>query len=157
MYQLIAPAAALQNWIEHYWSVYPIAGEDVKLAVEVFVDARADLIFNFGAAYLRRRIGAVAVAYAESNLDAQRNYPIVIAQRGAVAIVGVRFRSGGLAPFSPLAMAELSNRTHAPEAVFGAEAEGLASALRHCGPDLASQKALLDDFFSGPTGPTSGL
>lgn len=48
MYILRRPAAQLRDFIEHYWFVLDVAGESVDLRVEVFVDARADLIFNFG-------------------------------------------------------------------------------------------------------------
>jgi hypothetical protein len=99
MYKLAVPHPDLLPFIENYWAVSVSPGETVDLRVNVYVDARADLVFNFGDAYLRGTIGQHPVTYSASNLDAQRDMPITIVQRGAVAIVGARFRTVGVAPF----------------------------------------------------------
>ncbi len=100
MYRLRPPAQPLRPYIENYWFVSHEPDEDVDLRVEVFVDARADLIFNFETPYRREIIGGASSRHERSNLDAQRLVPIRILQRGAVRIVGVRFQLGGLAPFT---------------------------------------------------------
>ena len=100
MYILRRPAAQLRDFIEHYWFVLDVAGEGVDLRVEVFVDARADLIFNFGAPYRREVIGGPAAEIAASNFDAQRLVPIRIEQHGRVRVSGVRFHLGGVGPFT---------------------------------------------------------
>ncbi len=125
MYELRAPAAPLRRYIEHYWFVAPAPGETLDLRVEVFVDARADLIFNFGDAYTRAVIGAAPRRVRRSNLDAQRRQPICIVQRGAVHICGARFQLGGLGPF---ARAPLSTFTAATVAELAARA---AVSARH--------------------------
>lgn len=43
--------------------------DPVDLRVDVFVDGRSDLIFNFGAAYQREVIGGATRELAASNLD----------------------------------------------------------------------------------------
>jgi AraC-like DNA-binding protein len=146
MYVLRPPAAQLRPYIEHYWFVSQAPGEVIDLRVDVFVDARADLLFNFDAPYRREVIGGATVELAESNLDAQRLSPIRIIQRGSVRIAGVRFHLGGLAPFAREPLAPFTDRTPAPEAVLGGQVRDLEAALRaDPGPDDAA--ALLDAFF----------
>ncbi|HYJ51352.1 MAG TPA: helix-turn-helix domain-containing protein [Microbacterium sp.] len=148
MYRLRPPAEPLRRYIENYWFVSHAPGEDVELRVEVFVDARADLIFNFEAPYRREVIGGATTQHDRSNLDAQRLVPIRILQHGAVRIVGVRFHLGGLAPFTRLRVAEWSGGTPLPEQVFGDETRQLEWALR-AEPDLAVSGKMLDEFFIG--------
>lgn len=136
----------LRDHIEHYWFVLDEAGEPVDLRVEVFVDARADLIFNFGAPYRREVIGGPAREIADANFDAQRLVPIRIAQRGRVRVGGVRFHLGGVSAFTNTRLADFSGSTPRPDAVLGAGAERLEAALRdERDPDAAA--ALLDAFF----------
>jgi AraC-like DNA-binding protein len=146
MYLLRRPDPALLEHIEHYWFVLDEAGEPVDLRVEVFVDARADLIFNFGAPYRREVIGGPVREIADSNFDAQRLVPIRIAQRGQVRVGGVRFHLGGVAAFTRVRLADFSGSTPRPEAVFGAGAQPLEHALsEERDPDVAA--GLLDAFF----------
>ncbi len=146
MYVLRAPAEPLRRFIEHYWFVSHAPGEIVDLRVDVFVDARADLIFNFDAPYRREVIGATTVELTDSNLDAQRLLPIRIVQRGRVRIAGVRFRLGGLAPFSRGPLSPWTGLTPDPELVLGPGVREVEAALREDpGPDAAA--ALLDAFF----------
>jgi uncharacterized protein YndB with AHSA1/START domain len=68
VYRLSQPAAALSAYIEHYWSVQASAEAPLDLTVDVFVDARADLIFNFGAPYTRIRTLELPYSIGESCL-----------------------------------------------------------------------------------------
>ena len=86
----------------------------MDLRVEVFVDARADLIFNFGAPYRREVIGGPAAEIAASNFDAQRLVPIRIEQHGRVRVSGVRFHLGGVGPFTTTPLAASSGSTPPP-------------------------------------------
>lgn len=145
MYQLRRPDPKLARFVEHYWFVTSDDGP-VDLRVDVFVDARADLIFNFDAPYLRRVIGGEATEIATTNLDAQRLAPIRIEQRGHVRTTGVRFRLGGLAPFAIVPLQALTDRTvHVSEAL-GDAAASLEVTLRET-TDLDAQARLLDGFF----------
>lgn len=156
MYQLRPPAPALARHVEHYWFVTTPDGQPVDLRVEVFVDCRADLIVNFGAPYTREVIGGERVAYDRSNLDAQRLVPIRIAQRGLVRIAGVRFRLGGLGPFSRAPLVPFTNQTPAPSAVLGEEAVALEQALGAT-HDVDEQARLLDRFLLGRLERSEGL
>lgn len=147
MYELRPPAQALQPFIEHYWFVRPDPGRPVDLRVDVFVDARADLIFNFGAPYERRWGDERTARHRRSNLDAQRLTPIRITQRGQVRTSGVRFRLGGLGPFVRGPLARWTDQTPVPARVFGRGALELERRLRRS-PSPDAQAALLDAFFS---------
>lgn len=146
MYQLRAPAAPLRPFIEHYWFVAPHGDEPVDLRVEVFVDARADLVFNFGAPNTREVLGEAPRRIRRSTLDAQRRHPLRITQRGDVRICGARFLLGGLAPFAKVSLRAFTDATPAPSAVFGDDAQRLEAALER-EPDLDARALLLDGFF----------
>lgn len=144
----MTPAHELSDTIEHYWSVVPVNNEDVDLRVEVYVDGRADLVFNFQAPYTRIRIGHEPESLKHSNVDAQRLYPIVIEQRGDVSIAGVRFCLGGLGVFTDVDLSRITGRTVAVADVFGPPANDLQESLRKTQGSLERQKELLDSFFT---------
>jgi AraC-like DNA-binding protein len=145
VYQLRTPHAELAPFIEHYWFVSSVEGP-VDLRVDVFVDARADLVLNFGAPYTRQVLGGEAVEHGSPNLDAQRLVPIRIVQRGLVRIAGVRFRLGGLAPFTRVELRAFTGHTPRPSAVFGEHADALEHAIGSS-HDPSAQAELFDRFF----------
>jgi len=147
MYQLARPAAELSPYIEHYWAVYATPESPVDLTVDVFVDGRADLIFNFGAPYTREVLHRGRRLVRRSNLDAQRLAPIRIAQRGDVVITGVRFRTAGLSPFVRHPVHAWNDRTVGPVEAFGADAARLERSLADTVCDVGSQAKALDAFF----------
>ncbi len=147
MYRLSRPAGALAPHIEHYWHVRAPAGSDFDLTVDVYVDARADLIFNFGAPYTRTLVGARGRRIGHSNLDAQRLKPIRIRQRGDVEVCGVRFRTAGLMPFVSHDVAAWCGKVVPLASALGPEALLLERALRAAGASIDEQAKLLDTFF----------
>lgn len=147
MYRLRTPADPLAPYVEHYWFVTHAPEEEVNLRVDVFVDARADLIFNFEDPYHRDVVGGGGSALLKrSNIDAQRLVPIRIRQRGFVRIAGVRFRLGGLAPFARDPLTRWSGLTPAPREVLGDKARTLERELRDC-TDFDASARMLDAFF----------
>lgn len=147
MYVLRRPAKPLRDFIEHYWFVFD-EGHGSDLRVDVFTDARADLIFTFGVPYARTVIGGSTVEIGFSNLDAQRLEPIRIEQHGAVRVTGVRFQLGGVAPFTSVSLASWSGQTPRPDVIFGEQARVLEAALQGI-PDGDLAAARLDAFFLG--------
>ncbi len=146
MYELRYPAPALAPYIENYWFVSSRADSPVDLRVDVFVDARADLVLNFGVPYVREVIGGASRELSASNLDAQRLEPIRIRQRGDVRIAGVRFHLGGLGAFAEVPLAGLTGATVPPAQVLGPGADDLEAAVGAAAtPD--EQARLLDAFF----------
>jgi AraC-like DNA-binding protein len=146
VYRILAPAPELSPFIESYWFVGAEGAEPLDLRVEVFVDGRADLIFNFGAAYVREVIGRGSAEMAHSNLDAQRLVPIRIVQRGQLRTTGVRFHLGGVGPFARAPLHRFTGSTPVPHDVFGEPASKLERALQRT-LDADGQKSLLDEFF----------
>lgn len=156
MYQLRTPAPELSAYIESYWFVGADGPEPSDLRVEVFVDGRADLIFNFGAAYVREVIRGERREIAESNFDAQRLVPIRIVQRGLVRTTGVRFRIGGVAPFARTPLRRVTGQTPSPAFVLGDDVVTLEASLRDT-LDADGQKRLLDAFFTEQLVPSAAL
>jgi methylphosphotriester-DNA--protein-cysteine methyltransferase len=145
MYRLHPPAPALAPYVEHYWAVDPSDGP-VDLRVDVFVDGRADLIFNLGAPYERQVIGGPSTRLSASNLDAQRLVPIRILQRGEVRVIGLRFQLGGLAPFARVPLRPWTGQTPEPALVLGEGARALEAALA-TSADLGEAARCLDQFL----------
>jgi AraC-like DNA-binding protein len=158
MYTLRPPAPALRPFIENYWFVTATASAPLDLSVDVYVDARADLVFTFGAPYTRTVAGAQPVAMSHSNLDAQRLRAIRIEQRGAIVVSGVRFHAAGLAPFvrPPNGLSDFTDRTLPLEEAFGPDGPALDVALRRAVPDADAQTALLDAFLLARLAPAPG-
>ncbi|MFN8574491.1 MAG: helix-turn-helix domain-containing protein [Gemmatimonadaceae bacterium] len=142
MYLLRRPDPRLAPWIEHYWFVRSEPAQPFHLSVDVYVDARADLILNFGVPYTRTVTGQEPTRQSASNLDAQRLQPIRIDQHGRVVITGARFHTGGLAPFVRQSVHEWTDRVVPVGEVFAGDLE---SSLRTL--DVDEQAAALDAYF----------
>ncbi len=134
MYQLRPPTPALRPFVEHYWFVDAPEGAPLDLRVDVFVDARADLVFTFGAPWSRRTRGGEPRWIQGSCLDAQRLAPMIVEQRGDVHTCGVRFQLGGLGAFVRGPLAPHTGNTPSLGEVFGPDADALER-------DLASDPA----------------
>lgn len=147
MVRALPPHPDLADCVAWYWSVDATPSAPVDLRVDVYVDARADLVFNFGAPYVRTRLGDAPELVAASNFDAQRSTPIAIEQRGAVSIAGVHFHAGGVAPFTDATLADVTDRVVPVDRMFGAEALDLERALRAAAGDPDAQRRLFDGFL----------
>ena len=154
MYTLASPAPELAPYIEHYWFVVTPAGESMNLSVDVFADARADLVFNMGAPYTRIAPGRVeTVAY--SNLDAQRVHPITIRQRGEIVVAGVRFRTAGIGAFVT-SVQTWTNQLVPVATAFGHDVAALERGLRAAVGQPQAQGALLDAYLLSRLDVTEG-
>lgn len=156
MYSLRSPRETLRPYIEHYWFVHAPPGQPLDLTVDVFVDARADLVFNFGAPWTRTPHGGRARLVRGSVLDAQRLVPIKIRQAGQVVLAGARFHAAGLAAFVTASVHAWTGRVLPVEAVFGRGVARLSRALRESAGDADAQAALLDAFFAERLDVTDG-
>lgn len=154
MYHLFIPTPPLQHFIECYWIAKSISAQSDTLYEHIFVDARADILFNFGCAYARTRLDeSSSKNLGISNLDAQRSYPVIIQQTGEIHLIGVRFRPGGLSAFLPLPIHEISNCTLDVGVMFSASIMELQSRL-YDAPTFQQQIGLLDLFFLRLLNPT---
>lgn len=147
MYRLSQPASDLAPFIESYWHVDATPEVPFALTVDVFVDGRADLVFNFGVGYHRSVPGSPPRLLRQGNLDAQRLTPIRIEQRGALQIVGARFRAGGLMPFVQHSLHRWTGAVVGLVEAFGPAVGPLDAALRDRAGDAAAQATLLDAWF----------
>jgi AraC-like DNA-binding protein len=145
VYRIFLPAEPLRSYIDNYWVLR--TPKPILLQENIFVDGKADILFNFGCAYQRRYLDQPEAAdhLARSNLDGQRKSPVGILQQGAVHLVGVRFKAGGLAAFVRCPLHELSNLTVDIYDIFGVDAAELEFRLYDAPPE--QQIALLDSFF----------
>ncbi|MBZ0286714.1 MAG: hypothetical protein K8I30_03800, partial [Anaerolineae bacterium] len=89
MYQIYFPAPALRPYIQVYWMARSSPGQPESIRENVFVDGRADVVFNFGSAYRRHHLDQpdAVDSMGFSNLDGQREYPVAIAQDGVIDLV----------------------------------------------------------------------
>ena len=148
MYRLAYPSTQLKRFIETYWFVTSSPDEEFQLEVDVYVDAQADMVVNFGSPYSRLSKMGDEEEIAFSSIDAQRSLPVTIRQSGNVQLCGVRFRRGGLAAFTDKSMRELTDLVVPIAQVFGPEADAFRNRLvEEHGKDDASTE-LLDRFFA---------
>ncbi|MCU0479782.1 MAG: helix-turn-helix domain-containing protein [Anaerolineae bacterium] len=145
MYQLHLPIPPLRPYIENYWILKTQSSDMMPLQEAIFVDGRADILFNFGVAYQRGHPHLNSTPIPFSNVDAQRTYPVSIHQTGAIHLIGVRFRVGGLAPFIPHPLYQLSDSVISTSDIFGRAIDELESKLYEA--QLIDQIVLLDAFF----------
>ncbi|MBZ0319790.1 MAG: helix-turn-helix domain-containing protein [Anaerolineae bacterium] len=111
------------------------------------MDARADILFNFGCAYDRTRLDKVSSeSMGVSNLDTQRTYPVIIQQTGEIHLIGVRFKPGGLSAFLPIPIHQISNLTLDVGMMFSASMMELQSRL-YDAASFSQQIELLNTFF----------
>jgi AraC-like DNA-binding protein len=148
VYTLKPPQETLRPYIEHYWFVHALPRQKFELTVDVFVDGRPDLVFNFGAPWKRTPVGGRARLVRSHVLDAQRLEPIKIRQQGRVLLAGVRFHTGGLAAFLSASVHAWTGRVVPLAAVFGRHTQKLVPALRAAAGDADAQAALFDAFFA---------
>jgi AraC-like DNA-binding protein len=151
MYRLYSPSPLLSPYIEQYWALRSTGATALDEAI--FVDGRADILFNFGVGYLRQKASGEAQTLYATHLDAQRTYPVAIAQTGAIDLLGVRFRAGGLAAFTRIPIHETSDQTIDLAALWGSTPRTLEVQLYDCTDDLG-RVALLDSFFLRHLAPT---
>ena len=145
MYRIFYPAESLRPYIDNYWMMD--APQPILLQENIFVDGKADILFNFGCAYQRRHLDQPDQidSLARSNLDGQRKSPVGIMQFGEVHLLGVRFKAGGLAAFVPFPVNQVLNQTVSIRDIFGKAADELEDVLYETA--VAERIALLDAFF----------
>jgi AraC-like DNA-binding protein len=145
MYRIFRPAEPLRPYIDNYWMMD--APQPILLQENIFVDGKADILFNFGCAYQRRHLDQPHCQenLALSNLDGQRKSPVGIVQYGEIHLLGVRFKAGGLAAFVPFPVHEVLNQTVSVRDIFGRAADELEGRLYET--SVEERIALLDSFF----------
>ncbi len=123
--------------------------QPLKVGERIFVDCKADLIFNFGCAYQRQMptIAGQGELITRSNFDAPRDYPVLIAQHGEVHLIGVRFKPGGISAFSSIPVNELKNQVIDLVDMFDQQAVELEGRLFDALSHSKKQIALVEQFL----------
>ena len=149
MYTAVDPDPRLSSFVDRYWFVRAAPGVSYTLSVDVYVDARSDMVLNFGPPYRRRHIDGTHIDVALSSIDAQRTSPVVIEQEGNVQVCGARFRPGGLAAFTRTPMASLTDRIVPIREVFGDAVDTLERELSRIWNSAKPEElaARMDAFF----------
>jgi AraC-like DNA-binding protein len=148
MFSIFAPLPVLAPFIECYWQREPQAAADAIQAATLPVDGRADLMFTFGQRYeVLVASGERKQSHNVAHLNAQRGFPLAVAQDPQVPLIGVRFRPGGLSAFLPIPAGELSNLSLEIKALFGPASTDLEDQLFDHLYDSLAQIAGLNDFF----------
>ncbi len=149
MYTAVDPDPRLSSFVDRYWFVRAAPESSYTLSVDVYVDAQADLVLNFGPPYRRRHVDGTHIDVAVSSVDAQRTSPVVIEQEGNVQVCGARFHPGGLAAFTRAKMAHLTNRIVPTHEVLGEAVEVLERELTAKWTSATPEElaARLDAFF----------
>ena len=146
MYVIRQPDEKLRPFVDQYWFVSCAPGETTDLFVDVYVDGRADLVFNRGVGY-NRIAGSETVLIDWSNIDAQRTRPVQIRQHGHVQVCGVRFLPAGAAAFTSRTMADLTDRVEPVGAVIAAASEDVLSAIAEASGNADAQATLIDEML----------
>lgn len=149
MYEILRPCAPLRPFVECYWFLQTVIRPPDRLEELIFTDARADIVFTFGAPYARIRADRPGTKewMRTSNVDAQRRYPVRIYQQGHVHLIGVRFRPGGLSSFVRMPVHELTGHTVSLADAFGPSGVELEQRLYDSAGMPETQAELLDRFF----------
>jgi len=148
VYHQYRPSPALADYIECYWTWRGdrMSGREERL----IPGGRVELLFNFGAAveWLMDRPDAAGLELRGAYLMGQRDRLFFCRPSGRVQLLGVRFRPGCFAAFSPTPLHLLLNSLLPASELLGAGMRILHEQLGGCGDD-ASRVCLLDDWFGG--------
>lgn len=147
MYTLILPDERLRRFIDCYWFLRATFQPHESFTEWIPVDARPDILFNFGTPYTRRILthGDAAVVKA-SNLDGHRRAPVQVTQSGSIDLLGVRFQPSGLSAFVQMPLANLIDAVHVPSDVLGDDVRLLEGRLFEA-QSPAACAMLLNGYF----------
>lgn len=144
----------LRSHIDNYWCLILDQFGPPEFREQIFADGQADIIFNFGVSYQRNGIDNQMVQ--ETNLDAQRAYPVLISQTGSIHLIGVRFRRGALRTFlGNRPLQELTGAVINLGDIFGADGRVLENRLFDLKRNFNTQVDVLDAFFLKRYRPTA--
>lgn len=142
-YQEILPHPELRPTIECYWQ---IRGKADGVFRPIFPDGCTDIILHFGDALLLRT-SVTEVNPLRAFVVGNMTTPVYSGTRGAVDLMGIRFRAGGLACYVRVPLHQLTNQRVALADVFPdfIETEPLANR------SLQERVEKLDNFFLART------
>ncbi|HET9986156.1 MAG TPA: helix-turn-helix domain-containing protein [Longimicrobiales bacterium] len=149
-YRETRPAPELADLVECFWTSRSAVPARAERTHRVLPDGCSDIIFNFGDPM--RAVTGPSHAFTSYVVGAMRR-PLAVRQRGAVELLGVRFRPGGATPFLPVAASELTDRVVALAELWRGEAGDAESLLFDLPPGARVarlQALLLRRLAAGP-------
>jgi AraC-like DNA-binding protein len=113
LYRELAPPPALAPFVRCFWT---LSGEGGGASERILPDGSFELIFHRAQPF-----GQDGRPQPRSMLMGEIRRPVIVSPRGAIDVVGVRFRAGGAAPFFRMPMSELRDRMTALDDLDDAE------------------------------------
>lgn len=121
LYREYFPQAALQNYIECFWT----GGAASSKAHQVLPDGCMDILFRIPRSGVKEKASAYVVGTMQS---------AIWVPPSETEIVAVRFKAGGAAPFLRIPAYELTDKAEPLEYFFGPSANVILDKLLHADP-----------------------
>ncbi|HWK03539.1 MAG TPA: AraC family transcriptional regulator [Puia sp.] len=147
-YRQYQPGAPLSELIECYW-VFRAPGESGGVE-RLIPGGRVEMIFHFGSPFqlLAHPDSPAGEQGTSVHFMGQRDRVFFGSSKGYTDMLGVRFKPGGLAAFTPIPLAELLNRLIPADYILGNAIKGWEDRLFELGED-SQRVLLLDQLLSG--------
>lgn len=144
----VSPPPSLFPFIECVWTLKSHANYFRKCEL-IIPGGRIEMIFNFGDPmnWIDSKDLSSTRTNSGSYILGPRNRPFFVEQNGIIDMLGVRFRHGGLTPFTSMPMNLLMNAVVPQDQIFGSFIDTLTSRISET---TASQHHvnLIEDFLT---------
>ncbi len=129
-YSEFTPTPSLIPFIECLWTLKSHSNFFKKREL-IIPGGRIEMMFNLGCPvdWIDSKDLSSTRTREGSFLLGPRNRHFFVEQRGSISIFGVRFRHGGLSPFTPMPMSILLNEINPQDQLFGREIDALTHRL----------------------------
>lgn len=142
-----APVTSLLPFIECIWTLKSHSRFFNKREL-IIPGGRAEMIFNLSNAvhWIDPKDSSSTRTCEGSYLLGPRNRHFFVEHKGNIDLIGVRFRHGGLSPFTTVPMSVLMNEIISQDHLFGKRIDGVAHQLYEA-DDVSQQIHLIEDFL----------
>lgn len=145
-YKEYKPGEALVKYVKCYWSLEDLHPQGPSGREKIFPDGCTELIFHYGD-HFKKYDGPDSFHIQEKSfIHGQLKKYIEIEPTGKVGVFSARFQPGGLQPFIPLPVSELTHTTFSLETVWGKEGKELEKKMLGAA-DNEQRQELLEGFL----------
>ena len=109
-YREIKPTPSLARFVECFWTLDNEGAGGHLEPERILPDGCVELILNFGAQFRELRDDGFEETQPRHFVVGQMTRPMLIAAKGSVELIGIRFHPGGTLPFFKIPMSELTNQ-----------------------------------------------
>lgn len=147
-YVELPPTSFLAPYVECIWTLKSHSHFFKKREL-IIPGGRVEMMFNFGdpTDWIDSKDLSVCRSYSGAFLLGPRNRPFFVEQRGNINMIGVRFRHGGLMPFTIVPMRMMMNAVVPQDRIFGKDVDALTDRLYES-IDTRHVVTLIEDFLS---------